>query len=65
MVSLQVTGHTASTVLGAQMLVLGGGNKRQFHSCRHVLMYDPIERTWSKLSTRGTAPQTLIYHRYS
>eukprot|EP00752_Nemacystus_decipiens_P012142 g10764.t1 len=57
-----VTGHTATAVLGSQMMVLGGGNKRQFHSCRHVLVYDPIERTWSKLATRGNAPAALIYH---
>lgn len=60
----QVTGHTATAVLGSQMILLGGGNKRQFHSCRHVPMYDPIDRTWSKLSTRGNAPVALIYHRY-
>ena len=59
----QVTGHTATAVLGSQMMLLGGGNKRQFHSCRHVLMYDPIERAWSKLTTRGKAPAALIYHR--
>ena len=46
------------------MMVLGGGNRRQFHSCRHVLVYDPIERTWSKLATRGNAPAALIYHRW-
>eukprot|EP00903_Cladosiphon_okamuranus_P011781 g11074.t1 len=57
-----VTGHTATAVLGSQMMVLGGGNKRQFHPCRHVLVYDPIERTWSKLATRGNAPAALIYH---
>ncbi|CAM9662216.1 unnamed protein product [Scytosiphon promiscuus] len=57
-----VTGHTATAVLGSQMIVLGGGNKRQFHSCRHVPVYDPVERTWSKLSTRGNAPVALIYH---
>lgn len=60
---IQVTGHTATAVLGSQMMLLGGGNKRQFHSCRHVLMYDPIERAWSKMATRGIAPATLIYHR--
>ncbi|CAN0342516.1 unnamed protein product, partial [Ectocarpus sp. 4 AP-2014] len=49
-------GHTATAVLGSRMMVLGGGNIRQFHSCRHVLVYDPIERTWSKLATRGNAP---------
>lgn len=59
----QVTGHTATAALGSQMMVLGGGNKRQFHSCRHVPAYDPIERTWSRLSTRGNAPVALIYHR--
>ncbi|CAB1107021.1 unnamed protein product [Ectocarpus sp. CCAP 1310/34] len=57
-----VTGHTATAVLGSRMMVLGGGNIRQFHSCRHVLVYDPIERTWSKLDTRGNAPSALIYH---
>ncbi|CAM9549795.1 unnamed protein product, partial [Ectocarpus sp. 8 AP-2014] len=58
----EVTGHTATAVLGSRMMVLGGGNIRQFHSCRHVLVYDPIERTWSKLATRGNAPSALIYH---
>lgn len=62
--TFQVTGHTATAVLGSQMMVLGGGNKTQFHSCRHVLVYDPIERTWSKLATRGNAPAALIYHRW-
>lgn len=59
----QVTGHTATAVLGSRMMVLGGGNIRQFHSCRYVLVYDPIERTWSKLATGGNAPSALIYHR--
>lgn len=63
--TFQVTGHTATAGLGSQMVVLGGGNKRQFHSCRHVLVYDPIERTWSKLATRGNAPTALIYHRWT
>ena len=61
---VQATGHSGTAVLGSQMVVIGGANRRQVHSCRHVLMYDTTERTWSKMPTRGNAPPGLIHHRY-
>ncbi|CAM9372196.1 unnamed protein product [Choristocarpus tenellus] len=57
-----VTGHAGAAVLGDHILMLGGGNKRQFHGCRHVLAYSPRERTWTKFTTHGAAPNALIYH---
>ncbi|CAM9810480.1 unnamed protein product [Chrysoparadoxa australica] len=57
-----MTGHSCSSVMHGALLVVGGGNKNQFHSCRHVLMYDPARACWTKHAARGNTPSTLIYH---
>ncbi|CAN0093747.1 unnamed protein product, partial [Phaeothamnion confervicola] len=57
-----MTGHASIVVDDARMVVIGGGNKRQFHSCRHVMVYDSREDTWGRHAACGDAPVTLIYH---
>jgi len=56
------TGHTCSSMLGHLLVVLGGGNRRQFHSFRSLLMLDTRTMTWTKPQARGDAPNSLIYH---
>ena len=48
------------------MLVLGGGNRQQFHSFRSLLLLDLGSLTWSRVRAVGATPAALagglIYH---
>jgi hypothetical protein len=43
------------------LAVLGGGNRRQFHSFRNLLVLNTTNMTWSRPQARGARPRSVSW----